>query len=180
LALEATPQLRIGRGSYRNVKATVQMSATYENLVVRTPVGTTWEFGIVTPSGFATAAVEGPRREIPWPEPGRVFASLARRWAYFAPAMRFPEGLDTVIHAGIEVTDFDLRLASYVVKSGEPPRRGAVGRVTYRLAGTQSLPASVISSVNALAGYAEYAGFGDRTAMGMGYVRLTDRTVQDE
>lgn len=170
-ALEAAPHLRIGRSSYRNVKATVPMSATYEDLLAGAP-RTTWEFTMVTPSGFATSRGEGPRREIPWPDPARVFASLARRWAHFASAVPLPEDLDAAVRASIEVTDFDIRLAPYLVKTGEPLRHGAIGQVTYKLAGAEHLTAPVISAVNALAGYAEYAGFGDRTAMGMGYVRL--------
>jgi CRISPR-associated endoribonuclease Cas6 len=172
-ALETAPGFRIGRNFYENAKVSVPIAATYEQMATTAHDTTRWDFSLITPSGFATAADEGARREIPWPDPARVFANLGRRWAHFAPDTPLPDDLDAAVARSIEIADFDVRLTSYLVKLGEPPRHGAVGNIAYRIAGATRLPDALISGVNALAHYAQYAGFGDRTAMGMGYVKLT-------
>ena len=174
-ALESTKEIRIGSAFYPIAKVTVPMSATYEELAARAGTAVTWEFTLVTPTGFATAAGEGPRREIPWPEPTRAFGNLARRWSYFAPAAPLPEDTKTVVQSHIEVADFDMRMARFPVKPGQPERHGAVGRITYRIAAANTLQPSTVKTLNTLACYAEYAGLGDRTSIGMGYVRSSGR-----
>jgi hypothetical protein len=114
----AAPEIRIGSALYRTAKVTVPMSVTYEEIASEAGTATAWKFTLATPTSFATAADEGPRREIPWPDPARAFANLARRWCYFAPGAPLPEDTGTVIQSHIEVADFDIRMARFPVKPG--------------------------------------------------------------
>ena len=107
--------------------------------------------------------------------PVRVLRNLAARWDTFAGDVALPPDTVAVLSDHVEVVDGDLRIIEHLVEPSnrDSPAgylRGSVGTVRYRLADAHRVPAEIRRALDALAGFAEFAGFGDRTAMGMGYV----------
>ncbi|MEU7616638.1 CRISPR system precrRNA processing endoribonuclease RAMP protein Cas6 [Micromonospora rifamycinica] len=136
-----------------------------------------WSFQLVTPVGFATGLGDGARRERPWPDAERVFGNLARRWEAFAAGSPLPASVAAAIDDHLEMVDGQVRIVRHLIEPQQRNpehqfRRGTVGVVSYRLASAREVPVEARRGVDALARFAGYAGFGDRTAMGMGYVRL--------
>jgi CRISPR-associated endoribonuclease Cas6 len=177
-ALTATETVVIGRTVYRSVSARLSDARSYEELAEGAEPGTVWSFDLVTPVSFATARGQGARRQQPWPDAARVFANLAGRWDTFAPAAgTLPDAALVAVGEHLECCAGAVQLRRYLV---EPSRRdhedgyrvGATGQVSYRLAMPARLPRVALRAVDTLARFAQYAGMGDRTAMGMGYVRL--------
>jgi CRISPR-associated endoribonuclease Cas6 len=169
--------VQIARTAYRVVGVEVR-TRSYADLADRAradPVE--WTFELLSAVGFATSLGDGARREHPWPDADRVFGNLARRWAAFGTDAPLPAGVGAAITDHLETVDGCVSIVRHLVLPGQRNpdhrfRRGSVGTVRYRLAAPDGLPADVRAAVDALAAFAEYAGFGDRTAMGMGHVRL--------
>ena len=171
-ALGRTPTVRIARCTYRVATVTLAAASAYTDLLAGAQPATTWRLRLITPVGFATAREEGPRRMRPLPEPERVLASLATRWQALAGGVPLPAGLPAAIAGHLELVDFQLTMAEHLVKAGQPARRGSIGQVTYRVVEPTGLSAPVRCGLDALLAFAAYAGIGDRTAVGMGQVRL--------
>ncbi|MGQ0838153.1 CRISPR system precrRNA processing endoribonuclease RAMP protein Cas6 [Actinokineospora sp.] len=176
--LNATSSVLIGRTEYRVVSAESVESVPYEQIVREAEPRATWEFDLITPVSFATARGQGARRQQPWPDAVRVFTNLADRWAAFAPPGCVLPGLVRgAIDEHLETCAGAVRLAEHLV---EPSQRGnengyrvgSVGWVGWRLAASARLSEVALRGVDALARFGCFAGMGDRTAMGMGYVRL--------
>lgn len=175
-ALTLCSEYRIGNTVYRPGEVTISAVASYPDLAMRARSVTNWTFRLITPVSFATAKDEGIRRERPWPDPVRVLTNLADRWATFAGPVALPESTWAVIADHAEVAGGELRIVDHLVEPSQHANRagyrhGCVGTVSYRLADADAVPDAVRRAVDALAGFADYAGFGDRTAVGMGYVR---------
>ena len=105
-----------------------------------------------------------------------MFGNLARRGDAFAGEVALLPTAATAIAEHLEVVDAQLRMAAHLVEPGQRSpehrfRRGTAGSVTYQLAEAAGVPGEARRAVDALAVFAGYAGFGDRTAMGMGHVR---------
>lgn len=172
VAASGVPEYRIGNTRYQVKDAGVTAAEPYAELAGSARPASAWTFDLVTPTGFASSRGTGARRELPWPDPSRVFGNLADRWAAFSPEVPLPEGVEDALREHLEITEYDLRTAQHLVKAGAPLRRGAVGRVMYQVAEAHQVGGDVLAALDALARYATYAGFADRTAMGMGVVRL--------
>lgn len=196
-ALSQTRTIRVARCCYQVAAITLAAAASYADIIASARPATSWTLRLLTPTGFATAAVEGPRRTRPLPEPERVFTSLYNRWIALAapgdapaaesgdlpsagsgdlpspwPDSRLPADLPAVISGHLELADFQLSVAEHLVKAGQPGRRGSVGQVTYRVVQTEALAgAQLLAGLDALMTFAGYAGIGDRTAVGMGHVQ---------
>ncbi len=125
---------------------------------------------IGTPVAFFTAREEGVRRARPFPEPEWVFSDLYRRWNAFAPDALLDESAVAAITTNLEVADYRLAMAEHLLKANVPPARGSVGTVVYRVADTRRITPAGLAGLDALARFGRYAGIGDRTATGMGYV----------
>jgi CRISPR-associated endoribonuclease Cas6 len=177
-ALTDTPTIHIGRTEYRVDGVELAGAAPYEVLAGQAEAHTEWTFDLLTPVSFATALGQGARRQHPWPDAVRVFTNLADRWDCFAPSgLVLPADARTAIEDHLETSGGNVRLVEYLVEPSrlrdqDGYRRGAVGTVTYRLAAAGALPGVALRALDALAGFACYAGMGDRTALGMGHVRL--------
>lgn len=175
-ALHSCTEYQIAQTRYRTTGIEVQASS-YADLATYADMGRVeWSFYLLTPVGFATGLGDGARREHPWPDPARVFGNLARRWETFAADRPLPASVTTAITDHLETVDGQVRIARHLVEPHQRNpenrfRRGAVGTVTYRLATPEVLPPEARHAVDTLASFAAYAGFGDRTAMGMGHVR---------
>ncbi|MGH3911663.1 MAG: CRISPR system precrRNA processing endoribonuclease RAMP protein Cas6, partial [Pseudonocardiaceae bacterium] len=174
-ALQARPGYVIGETEYRTAEVSVDAIASFEDLAHQARPRAAWGFRLLTPVSFATVRDEGPRRERPWPEPVRVFRNLAQRWNTFACGVTLPEQVHTVIEQHLETSGGQVRIVEHLIEPSQRDRRagyrhGTVGRVSYRLAGPGSAPEEGKLALDALAAFACFAGFGDRTANGMGYV----------
>lgn len=175
-ALHAAAGHQIAQTRYRTVDVAAHAVSYAELATGADPAATTWAFDLLTPVGFATGRGDGARRQRPWPDAERVFGNLARRWDAFAGEVALPTSAEATVADHLEVVDAEVRVVAHLVEPRQPNpehrfRRGAVGAVTYRLAEPTAVPGDARRAVDALATFATYAGFGDRTAMGMGYVR---------
>jgi CRISPR-associated endoribonuclease Cas6 len=177
-ALTGLDRVRVGRTWYLPDPPEVVSAAPYPELALAAEPATEWSFRLLTPVGFASARDEPVRRQRPWPDPVRVLRNLAARWDTFAGDVALPLDTVAVLSDHVEVVDGDLRITEHLVEPSKRDSpagylRGSVGTVRYRLADAHRVPAEIRRALDALAGFAEFAGFGDRTAMGMGYVRRT-------
>lgn len=176
-ALQTRPSYAIAETKYRTAGVSITAIASFEDLAYQAHPHGSWGFRLLTPVSFATARDEGPRRERPWPEPVRVFGNLAQRWNSFACGVALPEQVHTVINQHLETAGGQVRIVEHLIEPSQRERRagyrhGCVGRVSYRLANPSKAPEEGKLALDALAGFANFAGFGDRTANGMGYVQL--------
>jgi CRISPR-associated endoribonuclease Cas6 len=174
-ALAATSVMRVARCVYQIAAVELIGAEPYPELLADARPGDRWGMDIRTPVAFFTAREEGARRVRVFPEPEWVFADLHRRWRAFAsePASE-PAALDEAVGEAVtghlEVTDHRLSMAEHLVKAGAPPGRGSVGEVAYRVVDAHRLGPATLASLDALMRFSAYAGIGDRTAVGMGYV----------
>lgn len=176
-ALKAREGYVVGATEYRTTEVSIVALASFEDLAHQARPQAAWGFRLLTPVSFATARDEGARRERPWPEPARVFGNLAQRWDRFAGEVGLPGAAHLAIEQHLETAGGQVRIVEHLVESSQADRRagyrhGSVGRVSYRLAAPDSVPDEGKLALDALAAFAPFAGFGDRTAYGMGYVRF--------
>lgn len=176
-ALQTRADYTIGNTEYRTTHVSVTALASFEDLAHQARPRVAWGFQLLTPVSFATARDEGPRRERPWPEPARVFGNLAHRWDSFAGEVALPDAAYTAIEQHLETAGGQVWIAEHLIEPSQADRRagyrhGSVGRVAYRLAAPTRAPDDGKLALDALAAFATFAGFGDRTANGMGHVRL--------
>jgi CRISPR-associated endoribonuclease Cas6 len=180
-ALAATSILRVARCAYRVAAVDLIGAEPYPELLDGARPSDRWGMQIRTPVAFFTAREEGARRVRVFPEPEWVFADLHRRWRAFAPE---PAGLDEAVGEALtgrlEVTDHRLTMAEHLVKAGAPTARGSVGTVGYRVVDAHRVSPATLASVDALVRFSAYAGIGDRTAVGMGYVLPSFGPLQPE
>lgn len=103
--------------------------------------------------------------EIPLPDPARIVASLAGRWAKFAPApAELPEDLVEELVATTALSRHEIRTEQGLAKG---PIRGFVGRAEFRCLS----PDPGVRTVFALLWkFAAFAGLGNKTAHGLGLV----------
>ncbi|MFY1637444.1 CRISPR system precrRNA processing endoribonuclease RAMP protein Cas6 [Solwaraspora sp. WMMB335] len=175
-ALHAAAGHQIAQTRYRTVDLSVHAVSYAELATGADPTATTWAYDLLTPVGFATGRGDGARRQRPWPDAERVFGNLTHRWDAFAGEVALPSSATTAVADHLEVVDARLRMVTHLVEPHQRNpehrfRRGTVGSVTYQLAEAAAVPGDARRAIDALAAFATYAGFGDRTAMGMGHVR---------
>ncbi|WP_250292635.1 CRISPR system precrRNA processing endoribonuclease RAMP protein Cas6 [Frankia sp. CiP1_Cm_nod1] len=170
-ALRNRDRWRFGFTDYVTEAVELAGGEPYPDLLAAAPPATSWAFGLVTPVSFATGRDDGVRRQRILPDPERVFGTLAYRWRAWARDLApLPSDIDATINGHLELVETTLSSAEYVVKIGAPKRRGCVGFVRYQLAAPADVPPRTRAALNALARFACYAGIGDRTPSGMGYV----------
>lgn len=97
----------------------------------------------------------------PFPLPHTVFSGLQKRWNKFAPNRFALPRIDWQSFAA----SYDLKTRSVYLKG--KPQVGAEGRVTYRFTDPEQARIA-----HQLAHFANFAGVGRKTAMGMGQTRL--------
>lgn len=176
MALVGRAEHLISTTAYRTASVLPGPVVPYDALLRRARPRISWTFQLLTPVSFATASDEGVRRERPWPDAVRVLGNLASRWETFAGELT--SGVAAAVTDHAETVGGDVRIVQHLVKADSSIyRRGAVGSVQYRLAAPRSIPREAVRAVDALASFAEYAGFGDRTAVGMGHVRLLEESA---
>ena len=176
-ALQTRTSYMVADTEYRTTGVSITAIVSFEDLAGQARPRAAWGFRLLTPVSFATARDEGPRRERPWPEPVRVFGNLAQRWNSFAGGVTLPDVVQTVTQRHLETAGGQVRIVEHLIEPSQGDRRagyrhGSVGRVSYRLADPGSAPEEGKLALDALAAFACFAGFGDRTANGMGHVRL--------
>ncbi|GAX38418.1 CRISPR system precrRNA processing endoribonuclease RAMP protein Cas6 [Nodularia sp. NIES-3585] len=128
-------------------------ASSFEKLA-RIPAQTVIKLQFLSPTSFKQGRVIQP-----FPLPELVFGSLLRRWNIFAPAeLHFsPVEWNALISA------FELK--TYALKMAGGAEIGAEGWVKYRFLDPEQARMATI-----LAHFADFAGVGRKTAMGMGQV----------
>jgi len=116
----------------------------------------------LTPTSFKRGGADHPL-----PEPELIFRSLIRKWVAFSD---FPLSVDLrkVIREGIFVSGAWIRTVKFEL-SEKARAVGFTGRVVLFV---DSKDEEVLKWINALARFAEFAGVGRKTTMGMGKVRF--------
>ena len=119
------------------------------------------ELQFLSPTSFKQSQVIQP-----FPLPELVFGSLLRRWNAFAPVeLQFP-----VIEWKGVTSAYELKTYAHKMKGGA--EIGTQGWVRYEFPPEQAAIATV------LAHFADWAGVGRKTAMGMGQTRLLSESRQ--
>lgn len=99
-----------------------------------------------------------------FPKPELVFGSLLRKWNAFSP-VKFA---DDLVHSKLLVKKYNLK--TEIVDYGKYKIIGCTGRCTYQL--DKHMPLFQKKMLHSLAYFAEYAGVGYKTSMGLGDVRF--------
>ncbi len=117
---------------------------------------------LYSPTAFKTA---GKLQILPLPD--LVFGSLLAKWNAFAP-VALPAEARRFAAECLVVSRFELRSHAAPFKSESAFKSGAVGNVTYSATNWDRYWLAVM---NLLADYAQFAGLGVSTTMGMGQAR---------
>jgi CRISPR-associated endoribonuclease Cas6 len=129
-----------------------------------------------SPTAFSFGQKDWGKKVVVLPQPELVFGSLARSWNNLAPP---PLQIDRdALMAYLEEHVVVKRLQgldTQMLRFRRAPQVGFVGQVTYGLMADNE-PARC--ELNALAGFAFYAGVGMKTTMGMGQVSRGGRGSQ--
>jgi CRISPR-associated endoribonuclease Cas6 len=130
--------------------------STYEDLAKISKAHDRIELQFLSPTSFK----QGSQIIQPFPLPELVFNGLLRRWNVFAPpALRFQ-----VVEWQGMIAAYDLKTQALKMKADEI---GSIGWIRYEFPNPEQARIATI-----LAHFAEYAGVGRKTAMGMGQTRL--------
>ncbi len=136
-----------------------------------------WHVELRSPCTFRTTGATGVPRSIPYPDPVRVVSTLTRRLARFSPELAdTAERADRVAGAHLAVASHRLGTARRLVKAPDVRFVGAVGWIRFELLG--AVTDDDATAVDLVLRYGELAGVGDRTAVGMGDVRVLDTTKE--
>jgi CRISPR-associated endoribonuclease Cas6 len=181
VALKEADGVRIARCRYRIADLGLVAAQPYQELRDSADPGARWwPLTLLTPAAFESSKQEGARRLRTLPEPEWVFGSLLARWQTLAAYVPLAEGTAETIASHLAVADWSLRRSEHLVLPADAGKgrkeliwSGSIGAVTYRLADADSVAPPVRASVDALARFAAYAGVGDRTNVGMGFVRAS-------
>lgn len=137
-------------------------SNSYEKLA-QVPSQSQLELEFQTPTSFKQQNIIQP-----FPLPELVFGGLLRRWNTFAPAeLKFDSPQETLRERAEwqgMIAAYDLKTKAIKMKVDEI---GSIGWIRYEFPNPQQARIATI-----LAHFAEFAGIGRKTAMGMGQVRL--------
>lgn len=130
--------------------------STYEDLAKIPKADDRIELQFLSPTSFK----QGSQIIQPFPLPELVFNGLLRRWNVFAPpALRFQ-----VVEWQGMIAAYDLKTQALKMKADEI---GSIGWIRYEFPNPEQARIATI-----LAHFAQYAGVGRKTAMGMGQIRL--------
>ena len=137
---------------------TVHSQAEYSELAEAGPAGMV-VLRALSPTTFTDGG-----RQVPLPVPGVCFGSLARKWNAFAPAdLRVPEAVETALRESVAVCRHEI--STRPVRMRTHVEIGYVGTVGFRL---MSSDGGLRGWFGALGRFAEYAGLGAHTTLGMG------------
>ncbi len=119
----------------------------------------------ITATGFHSGGLD-----VPLPMPSLVFGSLIHAWDSFSP-LPLPVHLADFVRDHVALSSHQIR-TEHVVIPGHGAHLGFTGRVQFGIvkAGSSVDTASMINLIGALLSYAEFAGVGVRTTVGMGQV----------
>lgn len=141
---------------------TVHSQAEYSELAEAGPAGMV-VLRALSPTTFTDGG-----RQAPLPVPGVCFGSLARKWNAFAPAeVRIPEAVEEALRESVAVCRHDI--STRPVRMRSHVEIGFVGTVGFRL---MSRDGGLRRWFGALGRFAEYAGLGAHTTLGMGQIAV--------
>lgn len=133
-------------------------------LLARQPPSSRLSLHLASPTAFKSGS-----KAQPFPLPELVFGSLLDKWNAYAP-VALPEETRRFAAECLAVGRFKLYTRSASFKSEGAFKFGAVGTLTYAALNRDRYWLSVISL---LADFAQFAGVGVSTTMGMGQARKT-------
>ncbi|UBF28008.1 CRISPR system precrRNA processing endoribonuclease RAMP protein Cas6 [Kovacikia minuta CCNUW1] len=136
----------------------------YQTLVAAEPEPVRrFQLEFLTPTAFAQN-----RSHLPLPVPTLMFRSWLERWNHFAPVYLGSEELIGYLGEAIALSRHELKTRSFQVHSGKVT--GFTGNATLQiLSRTDPLLANV---ANLLIQYAQFAGTGIKTRLGMGQTKI--------
>jgi len=128
-----------------------------------------FDLRFITPTAFSQNRVY-----LPLPLPSLMFRSWLERWNHFAPVYLGSDELVHYLSESIAVSRHNIQTRSFPIHSGRVT--GFVGAVTLQIL---SLPDPLLANVaNLLLHYAQFAGTGMKTRLGMGQTSIRDFLVQ--
>ncbi len=172
--LQQLDLLRLGHSSFR-VERIDARGVGYDDLVEHSRPRTRWPLRFRTPTTFRVRADGGPRRGMPLPDPVLVFPALLRRWEAFAGGVALPASTATMALAHLAIGELRIHTDAHLTKGPSAYERGFVGDVEYLAVGVRDAPKAALAGISALVTFATFAGVGDQTTKGMGWVDLAGR-----
>lgn len=157
--------LSLGKSTHRVVDVVVKESASFEELV---EAGFADSWNKISLEAKSPTSFRRSGRQILLPDPGLVWSTLQRKWGEFSNVKPDPSLLKRW-PVDVLVTQFSIRTA--VETFDRYKIIGFVGRVDYGIHETASHYTR--GWFRALALWANYAGLGYKTTMGMGRVLVT-------
>ena len=136
-----------------------------------------WALQLLSPTTKRADRWPTGRRNQPLPVPEMVFASLLERWHHHG-GPPLPALAGTVLDVGLEVATAHLDTTDHLCKEPDTYLTGCTGTITYRAVGPLRADPDACTAISALARFATYAGIGDETPVGMGWVEL-QAIIQD-
>jgi CRISPR-associated endoribonuclease Cas6 len=176
------PVLRLGRVLFliKEILATPEGSpwagyTSFGQLMAGAETEPRISFKFWSPTAFSFGQRSWGRQVHVLPDARLVFSSLAKTWAAFAPPSLWldPKAVESYTDENVVVQRLD-GLETRMLNFGRYPQVGFVGRVTYQVMDGSEEAARWRRTLNALAGFAFYAGVGYKRTMGMGQCRRVD------
>lgn len=146
---------------------TTSYETLYQTLVANEP-DPVQQFNLqfLTPTAFSQGRVH-----LPLPVPSLMFRNWLERWNHFAPVYLGSDELVSYIERSLFISRHRLQTKSFQIHSGRVT--GFTGEVSLRL--VSNIDPLLSNVVNLLIHYAQFAGTGMKTRLGMGTTVLLDR-----
>lgn len=143
---------------------TTSYEALYQTLVASEPEPPRrFQLEFLTPTAFAQN-----RTYLPLPVPTLMFRSWLERWNHFAPVYLGSDELIAYLGDAIALSRHKLQTAPFRIHSGQVT--GFKGEVTLQV--LNRIDPLLANVANLLVHYAEFAGTGIKTRLGMGQIKL--------
>ncbi len=159
--------LRVGGGVFAVASVAAEV-VPYAHLLV-VDARREWTLRLRSPTTRRIASPEAGRRTLLLPSSEVVFPVLARRWERGGGP---PLCGAATVGSAVEVVEVGLRSVPYLVKGPDVFLAGCVGSVTYRMVAGPADDTARLAAVSPLVRFATFAGVGDETPVGMGWVEL--------
>lgn len=143
--------------------------ASFADLLAVAGPATSWTLRFRSPTTFRFNT-DGIHRSFPVPLADLVYADLGRRWDAFAAGVALPDAVLGVVTDHLVLNRYDLKTRMHLTKVGGGALAGCVGAGTYQAVQPASASQAGLAGVSALTLFSRYAGVGDQTSKGMGWV----------
>lgn len=170
-SLQAIGELRIGHSSFL-LEQIDGRTVAYQALLAGSVPRTSWRLRFRSPTTFRTALGRGVRRSVPLPDPTLMLGSLIARWEALSGGVELPPGTARAALEHVAIRTARIHTDSHLTKAPDIREVGFLGHVELIVVGADRVREEALTGLSALVTFATFAGVGDQTAKGMGWVEL--------